>query len=64
MASVLGARVGGGGRYAAAMQIEPRYYGLIEMGLTFGIVLVFTVQQLWSLRDKPPKDDETPPPEG
>lgn len=45
------------------MQIEPRYYGLIEMGLTFGIVLVFTVQQLWSLRDKPPKDDE-PPSEG
>lgn len=45
--------------------MDPEYYGLIEMGLTFGIVLVFTVQQLWSLRDKPPKDndpDDPPPP--
>lgn len=46
------------------MSIDPRYYGLIEMGLTFGIVLVFTVQQLWSLRDKPGKDDEAKPPPG
>lgn len=47
------------------MSIDPKYYGLIEMGLTFGIVLVFTVQQLWSLRDKPGKDDDAakPPPE-
>ncbi len=42
------------------MTIEPKYYGLIEMGFTFGIFAVFTIQQLWSLRDKPPKkpDDD------
>lgn len=39
--------------------IDPRHYGLIEMAMTFGIVAIFTVQQLWSLREKPPKDDET-----
>ncbi|WP_426170066.1 hypothetical protein [Sandarakinorhabdus sp. DWP1-3-1] len=44
------------------MSIDPKYYGLIEMGMTFGIVLVFTVQQLWSVRDKPSKDDEAPKP--
>lgn len=42
------------------MTIKPEYYGLIEMGLTFGIVAIFTVHQLWSLREKPPKDDEPP----
>lgn len=43
------------------MSIDPKYYGLIEMGMTFGIVAVFTIQQLWSLRDKRPKksDDKT-----
>ncbi len=35
------------------MSIDPKYYGLIEMGMTFGVVGIFTVQQLWSLRDKP-----------
>lgn len=47
------------------MTIKPEYYGLIEMGLTFGVVAIFTIQQLWSLRDRPPKDDEPPadPPE-
>jgi len=43
------------------MAIDPRYYGLIEGGMTFGAVLLFTVQQLWSLRDKKPKDDDKPP---
>ena len=43
------------------MSIEPKYYGLIEMGMTFGIVAVFTIQQLWSLRDKPPKRTEAEP---
>lgn len=38
--------------------MNPEYYGLIEMGLTFGAVAVFTAYQLWSLRDKPPKDDD------
>jgi hypothetical protein len=41
--------------------MDPKYYGLIEMGLTFGIVAVFTIQQLWSLRDKKPPDDAPPP---
>lgn len=44
------------------MSLDPKYYGLIEMGLTFGIVAIFTIQQLWSLRDKPPKDDGPPEP--
>lgn len=47
------------------MRIDPHYYGLIEMGMTFGVVAIFTIHQLWSLRDKPgenqgndePKDD-------
>lgn len=39
------------------MTIKPEYYGLIEMGMTFGVVAIFTVYQLWSLREKPPKDD-------
>ena len=42
--------------------IAPRYYGLIEMGMTFGIVVIFTIQQLWSLRDKKPKDKDKGPP--
>jgi hypothetical protein len=40
------------------MSLDPKYYGLIELGLTFGIVAIFTIQQLWSLRDKPPGDDD------
>ena len=44
------------------MRIDPHYYGLIEMGMTFGVVAVFTIYQLWSLRekpgDKPPGDDK------
>jgi hypothetical protein len=42
------------------MSLDPKYYGLIEIGLTFGIVAIFTIQQLWSLRDKKPPDDDTP----
>lgn len=41
--------------------IEAKYLGLIEMGVTFGVVAVFTVYQLWSLRDKSPSDDDKPP---
>lgn len=37
--------------------IDPRHYGLIEMVLMFGIVIGFVVHQLWSLRDKGPKND-------
>lgn len=40
--------------------MNPKYYGLIEMAITFGVVAVFTIHQLWTLRDRPPKD----PPEG
>ena len=36
--------------------MNPKYYGLIEMALSFGVVAVFTIHQLWTLRDKPPKD--------
>lgn len=43
------------------MSIDSKYYGLIEMGMTFGIVAVFTIQQLWSLRDKPPKRTDAKP---
>lgn len=48
--------------------IDARYLGLIEMGFTFLIVAAFTIQQLWSLRDKPPTDENTdaggdPPPQ-
>lgn len=38
--------------------MNPSYYGLIEMAMTFGVVAIFTVYQLWSLRDKPPEDDD------
>lgn len=36
--------------------MNAKYYGLIEMVLTFGVVAIFTVHQLWTLRDKPPQD--------
>jgi hypothetical protein len=39
------------------MSIDPKYYGLIEMGMTFGVTALFTIQQLWSLRDKKPEKD-------
>lgn len=42
--------------------IDAKYLGLIEMGFTFAVVAAFTIQQLWSLRDKTPKGDETDPP--
>lgn len=42
------------------MSIDPKYFGLIEGGMTFLFVVLFTAQQLWSLRDKPEKDE--PPP--
>ena len=38
--------------------IDPRYYGLIEMAMTFFAVGGFVVHQLWTLRDKPSQDDE------
>lgn len=41
--------------------IDANYLGLIEMGFTFFVVAAFTAQQLWSLRDKTPKDDDKPP---
>ena len=41
--------------------IDAKYLGLIEMAVTFGLVAIFTIHQLWSLRDKTPKDDDKPP---
>jgi len=41
--------------------MDPKYYGLIELGMTFGIVAFWTIQQLWSLREKKPPDDDPPP---
>jgi len=41
--------------------MDPKYYGLIELVVSFGVVAAFTLQQLWSLRDKKPKDDDKPP---
>ena len=38
--------------------MNPKYYGLIEMAMTFGAVAVFTIYQLWSLREKPPADKD------
>lgn len=38
--------------------IDPKYYGLIEMAMTFLIVGGFIAQQLWSLRDSAPKDSK------
>ena len=32
-------------------------YGLIEMGLTFGIVFGFGLWQLWSVRKRPPPEE-------
>lgn len=40
--------------------MDPKYYGLIEMGMTFFIVGGFVVHQLWSLRDSAQKDAEPP----
>lgn len=39
--------------------MDPRYYGLIDMGLAFAAVAVFVVHQLWTLR----KRDDDPPPD-
>ncbi len=40
--------------------IDPKYYGLIEMGFTFGIVALVLGYQYWTVRDagKKPKDGE------
>ncbi len=39
--------------------IDPRYYGLIEMAMSFGIVGIFVAWQLWSLRTKPGKGGDS-----
>ena len=33
------------------------FYGLIEMGFSFGLVFLFGFYQLWSLRKKKPPED-------
>jgi hypothetical protein len=41
--------------------MDPKYYGFIEMAMTFLVVGGFVVYQLWTLRDTKPKDRDTPP---
>lgn len=42
--------------------MHPKYYGLIEMLVSLGLVVAFAAQQLWSLRDrKPPGEDPQAP---
>lgn len=36
--------------------MDPKYYGLIEMGVTFLVVGGFVVHQLWTLRDTGAKE--------
>jgi hypothetical protein len=38
--------------------IDPKYYGLIEMGMTLVFVGGFVIHQLWTLRDTGKKEDE------
>ncbi len=38
--------------------MSPAWFGIIEMGLSFGVVLGLLGWQYWSLREKPPKDDK------
>jgi hypothetical protein len=40
--------------------IDPKYYGLIEMGMTLAVVGGFVIHQLWTLRDTGKKDDDKP----
>ena len=35
--------------------MDPKYFGLIEMAFSFGVVAIFVGWQLWTLRKK---DDE------
>jgi hypothetical protein len=45
---------------APEVAMDPKYFGLIEMGLSFGVVAIWAIYQLWSLRDKSPPDDDPP----
>jgi hypothetical protein len=38
--------------------MDPKYYGLIDLGIAFGAVAVFVIHQLWTLRRRP---DDPPP---
>lgn len=33
--------------------MDPKYYGLIDMGLAFGAMAAFVIHQLWTLRRRP-----------
>ncbi len=42
--------------------IDPKYYGLIDMGIAFAAMAAFVIHQLWTLRDrrtKKPPDNNT-----
>ena len=34
---------------SASDPVDPRYYGLVEMLLSFGVILAFCFWQLWSV---------------
>jgi hypothetical protein len=40
--------------------MDPKYYGLIEMAVTFFVVGGFVVHQLWTLRDSGSNDADPP----
>lgn len=40
--------------------MDPKYFGFIEAGFSFVAIMAFLGWQLWSLRDKPPKDGDKP----
>jgi len=43
--------------------MDPKYYGLIDLGIAFAAVAVFVIHQLWTLRrrhDDPPARDNLP----
>lgn len=40
--------------------MDPKYYGLIEMTVTFLVVGGFVVHQLWTLRNTGSKDAKPP----
>lgn len=42
--------------------MNPKWFGIIEMAVSFGVVFALLGWQYWSLREKPPKDGSDKPP--
>jgi len=38
--------------------MDPKWFGVIEMVFSFGVVAGLLGWQYWSLRDRPPKDGD------